>query len=228
MLAPMSHFFSPTYIIAVLIAIAVHEGAHAWMARQLGDHTAEDAGRLTLNPISHLDPLGALMFLFVGFGWAKPVPVNPLHFRHPKRDMALTAFAGPASNFLLALGVFVALSLLSGTSPLSIGGLLRDAEAATPVLTVSLRILRDLLFVNLALMAFNLFPVAPLDGSSVLRMFIPLRYEARYEDFLRIGPFVLLGLILLENFLPVRILSVWVFGIMQAVLSFFASVMFFL
>ncbi len=220
----MLHFFSPTYIISVLIAIAVHECAHAWSARRLGDHTAEQAGRLTLNPLSHIDPLGALMFLFVGFGWAKPVPVNPLHFRFPKRDMALTAFAGPISNLLLAFLVFLGIALIGGASPASIGGLLSDAESASPALTILLQILRDSLFVNLALMAFNLFPVSPLDGSSVLRMFIPLRYEERYDDFVRIGPFVLLGLILLENFLPVRILSTWVFGIMQAVLSGFAAV----
>lgn len=218
----MSHFFSPTFIISVLMAIAVHEAAHAWMARRLGDHTAEEAGRLTLNPISHIDPLGALMFLFVGFGWAKPVPVNPLRFRFPKRDMALTAFAGPLSNFLFAFVLFASIALLAGVSPASVGGLLRDAETASPVLTVLLQILRDSLFVNLALMAFNLFPVAPLDGASVLRLFIPLHLEERYDDFIRIGPFVLLGLILLENFLPIRILSVWVFGIMQAVLSGFA------
>lgn len=220
----MSHFFSPTYIISVLIAIAVHECAHAWMARRLGDHTAEDAGRLTLNPLSHIDLLGALMFLFVGFGWAKPVPVNPLHFRYPKRDMALTALAGPLSNFFLAFVVFLGVFLIAGTGPESIGGLLRDGQTGNPVLTILLQILRDSLFVNLALMAFNLFPVAPLDGASVLRIFIPLHWEEKYDDFIRIGPFVLLGLILLENFLPIQILSVWVFSIMQAVFSGFAVV----
>jgi Zn-dependent protease len=96
-------------------------------------------------------------------------------------------------------------------------------QAAQPMLTVTLQILRDLLFVNLALMAFNLFPVAPLDGSSVLRLFIPVWLEDRYDDFLRIGPFVLLGLILLESFLPVRILSVWVFSIIEFVLRLFGD-----
>lgn len=220
----MTHFFSPTYIISVLIAIAVHEWAHAISANRLGDPTAENEGRLTLNPISHLDPLGALMFLFVGFGWAKPVPVNPLNFRHPKRDMALTAFAGPLSNFILALFSFLGLFLLVGGSPENIGALLNRPETGSPGLVIVLQILRDLIFVNLALMAFNLFPVAPLDGSSVLRLFIPRSFDERYEDFLRIGPFVLLGLIIVESFLPVRLLSGWVFTIMQSVLTFFDAI----
>ncbi len=82
-------FLQPTYIIAILIAISVHEWAHAITANRLGDPTAEQQGRLTLNPIAHIDPIGAIMFLVVGFGWAKPVPVNPLYFKHPNRDMAL-------------------------------------------------------------------------------------------------------------------------------------------
>lgn len=213
-------FIRPTFIIAILVAIAVHECAHAYAANKLGDPTAERAGRLTLNPLAHLDLIGSIMFLVVGFGWAKPVPVNPLHFRHPKRDMAITAFAGPLSNLIAAAIAFFAIFLLSGSTIPSIEGLLAAPRGAAAI-SVLLAILRDSLFVNLALMAFNLFPVAPLDGSSIVRIFIPLRMEERYEEFIRIGPWILLGLLLFESFLPVPLLSGWVFGIMNGVLNAF-------
>lgn len=216
-------FIRPTFIIAILVAIAVHECAHAYAANKLGDPTAERAGRLTLNPLAHLDLVGSIMFLVVGFGWAKPVPVNPLHFRHPKRDMAITAFAGPLSNLIVAAIAFFAIFLLTdGVTP-SVGGLF-SAPSGTTGMTVLLAILRDSLFVNLALMAFNLFPVAPLDGSSIVRIFIPLRMEERYEDFIRIGPWILLGLIIFESFLPIPLLSGWVFGIMEGVLNVFGFI----
>lgn len=214
-------FLRPTYIIAILIAITIHECAHAYAARRLGDHTAEDQGRLTLNPVSHIDPLGALMFLVVGFGWAKPVPVNPLHFRNPNRDMAITAIAGPVSNLLVAIISFALLALLGGIGGGSVLSLLDGDTAASPAMTVAMQILDDSLFVNLALMAFNLFPVAPLDGSSVLRIAIPRQFQDRYEDFIRVGPWILLGLILFESFLPFPILSLWVHSIMDAVYSVF-------
>ena len=217
-------FLRPTYIISILIAIAVHEWAHAMSARKLGDPTAEIAGRLTLNPISHIDPIGALLFITVGFGWAKPVPVNPSYFRHPKRGMAITALAGPVSNFILAFLSFMGVLLLSGGASGSIMGLLETSTAANPFLTVFQQIFRDSLFVNLALMAFNLFPIAPLDGSNIVQMFVPAHLEDRYHDFVRAGPFLLLGLILLETFLPIQILSGWVFGIMQGVLTLFGAV----
>lgn len=219
----MTPFIRPTYIIAILIAISVHEWAHAYAANKLGDPTAEREGRLTLNPIAHIDLLGALLFLTVGFGWAKPVPVNPLYFRHPKRDMAITAFAGPLSNLLVAAVAFFAVFFLSGSVTPTIDGLL-DAPRGAAALTVLLAILRDSIFVNLALMAFNLFPVAPLDGSSVIRIFIPLRLEERYEEFLRIGPWVLLALLLFESFLPVRLLSGWVYTIIETVLATFGFI----
>lgn len=216
----MTPFIRPTFIIAILIAISIHEWAHAYAANKLGDPTAEREGRLTLNPIAHIDLLGALMFLIVGFGWAKPVPVNPLYFRHPKRDMAITAFAGPLSNLILAAVTFFAIFFLAGSTVPSAEGLL-DAPRGAAAMTVLLAILRDLLFVNLALMAFNLFPVAPLDGSSIIRIFIPLRLEERYDEFVRIGPWILLSLLLFESFLPIPLLSGWVHTIINTVLDAF-------
>lgn len=217
----MTPFLNPTYIISILIAISVHEWAHAVTAHRLGDPTAEREGRLTLNPLSHLDPIGALMFLFVGFGWARPVPVNPAFFRHPKRDMAITALAGPVSNLILAFIAFTILALLTNAQSLSIFDLLDPGNGLSPGMKVATQILGSSLFVNLGLMAFNLFPLPPLDGSNILRMFIPYRLEDRYEEIMRVGPFILLALILFESILPIPLLSGWVHGIMGAVLWVF-------
>lgn len=218
-------FLSPTYIIAILIAISVHEWAHAFTADRLGDPTPRDHGRLTINPIAHLDILGALMFLIVGFGWAKPVPVNPAYFKHHKGGMALTAIAGPLSNLILAFIAYAMLTVIATRDPASVADLLRGGTTASPSLTILLMVLQGSLFVNLALMAFNLFPIAPLDGSNVLRLFIPLRYEDRYEDFVRVGPYILLFLLLFESFLPFPLLSSWVRWIMEAVFNAFALVL---
>lgn len=218
-------FLSPTYIIAILIAISVHEWAHAFTADRLGDPTPRDHGRLTINPIAHLDILGALMFLIVGFGWAKPVPVNPAYFKHHKGGMALTAIAGPLSNLILAFIAYAVLTVIATRDPASVADLLRGGTTASPSLTILLMVLQGSLFVNLALMAFNLFPIAPLDGSNVLRLFIPLRYEDRYEDFVRVGPYILLFLLLFESFLPFPLLSSWVRWIMEAVFNAFALVL---
>lgn len=217
----MFSFLTPTYIIAVLIAISVHEWAHAFVADKFGDPTPGQAGRLTLNPIAHLDLLGAIMFLVIGFGWAKPVPVNSSYFRHPKRELSLVALAGPMSNLVLAFVAFLLLFLITHVHAFSVDSLLGNVTGASPGWTILLQVLTDSLFVNLALMAFNLLPVAPLDGSNIVRQFIPYRFEDRYEDFVRIGPYILIALILVEMFLPVHILSVWVFGIMQFVLNIF-------
>ena len=216
-------FLNPAYILSVIIAISVHECAHAFTASRLGDPTADHAGRLTLNPLAHLDPLGAMMFLIVGFGWAKPVPVNPTYFRHPKRGMALTALAGPLSNLLLACLAFAGLLILGGMHGGSAFDLLSPAAGTATGMRLLRQILGTSLFVNLALMAFNLFPIAPLDGSNILRLFIPWQYEHKYEDIMRMGPFILIGLIISESFLPIRILSGWVYGIMGIVLSAFSS-----
>jgi len=217
-------FLNPTYIIAILIAISVHEWAHAFTADRLGDPTPRDFGRLTINPIAHIDLLGALMFLVVGFGWAKPVPVNPAYFRRHKAGMALTAIAGPLSNLILAFAAYALMSLIAIHNPGSVSDLLNGTPTSSPILSIFLMILQGSLFVNLALMAFNLFPIAPLDGSKVLQLFIPLQYEDQYEDFLRIGPFILIGLLLFESFLPFPLLSSWIRWIMEAVFNGFSMV----
>jgi Zn-dependent protease len=167
----------------LLLAVTVHEVAHGWVAERLGDPTARLAGRLTLNPLPHIDPLGALAFVLAGFGWARPVPVNARNLRRPVRDMACVAAAGPLSNFVVA---FLGLVLLVLTSRLV------DAPfVARPVAGM----LRYVYTFNLGLAIFNLIPLPPLDGGHFLPYFFPRRswpLLARLEQY---GPLILLLLV---------------------------------
>lgn len=174
--------------VPVLMAITFHEVAHGYVANLLGDPTARLAGRLTINPIKHLDVLGVLAFLVTRMiGWAKPVPVDPRYFRKPRRDMMLVALAGPVMNFLLAVACAVALRLLVVMA----GGVVPG--------TVAYQVVRPLasmcaagVSVNLALGIFNLLPVPPLDGSNILAFFLPPQTAWRYMAFGRWGFFLLL------------------------------------
>lgn len=216
-------FLNPIFILSILIALSVHEWAHAVAADRLGDSTARESGRLTFNPISHLDPIGTILFLTVGFGWGKPVPVDHRYFRHPKRDMAITAIAGPLSNLILAFLAFLGLRFTGAAfEPDSLfqlfsgfGGVFQNFLS---------QFLLSSVFVNLGLMAFNLLPIAPLDGSKALQMFIPYRYEEQYEDFMRFGPYFLLFLLVVERFMQFSILSSWIGGIMEGVLRIFVTI----
>ena len=155
----------------VLCVLPLHEFAHGWVACKLGDPTAKNAGRLTLNPFKSLDPLGALAILLVGFGWAKPVPVNPRYFKNPKRGMALTALAGPLSNLLAALlGAFLATGLAAGSAR-------HGFNAATYFI---FQVLYYYVVVNISLAVFNLVPVPPLDGSRIVGMFLSDRALAAF------------------------------------------------
>ena len=193
----MTHL-TPPFIIAMLIALTVHEWAHGYTAYLLGDSTAKYEGRLTLNPLAHLDLLGTLLFLTVGFGWAKPVPIDPRAFRHPKRDTTLTALAGPASNLILA---FLTVGIVAGASLFGF-----SVESSR----FGMELFQSMLFLNLGLMAFNLLPIAPLDGSKILAMFIPMKHEEVYERFLARGPMILLGLLIAERVLQIPLIIGWV------------------
>jgi len=167
----------------LLLAVTVHEVAHGWVAERLGDPTARLAGRLTLNPLSHIDPLGALAFVLAGFGWARPVPVNARNLRRPVRDMACVAAAGPLSNFVVA---FFGLVLLVLTARLV------DAPFVARPVTGMLRFVYTF---NLGLAIFNLIPLPPLDGGHFLPYFFPRQswpFLARLEQY---GPFILLLLV---------------------------------
>ena len=168
-----------TRVLAVLLCLTVHETCHGLAAYALGDPTARDRRRLSLNPLRHIDWLGLAMMLAVGFGWAKPVPVDPRHFKRPKQGMALTALAGPASNFLLALLAMALSRVIYQYFPYSRGGALAFEF-----------LLYTLAPLSIGLGLFNLLPIPPLDGSKVLGAFLPdttyfglMRYE-RYGMFL--------------------------------------------
>ena len=158
-------FFFLIWLTALALAVAVHEFAHAWAADRLGDPTPRLAGRLTLNPLAHLDPLGTLMLLIARIGWGKPVPVDPFNLRHPRRDSALISLAGPAANLLFAL----LLSLLLRLTPSALLFLL----------------LTPLLVLNVSLAVFNLIPIPPLDGAKIFLGLLPPRQAAEWENLFR-------------------------------------------
>lgn len=185
----------------LLIAFPVHELSHGLVALLLGDRTAKNAGRLTLNPLRHLDLLGTICLIFFRFGWAKPVPVNPNNFKNRKTGMALTAFAGPMSNLLLA-----ALSMLLIKLLLPVYGL------QTTVLYVVLQFLYYSAIINIGLFVFNLIPVPPLDGSRIVMLFLPGRAELffeRYGAFFQLGLLVLLFMGFLDNPLSTMVGNVY-------------------
>ena len=208
------------WVVPIVFSIVLHEVAHGWMAYRLGDPTARMDGRLSLNPIAHLDPIGTLMFFVIGFGWAKPVPVDPRYFKNPKRDMTLVALAGPLTKFITAfICFFILILVMKGSIGTSAMGLLGEPANGSVIVTLFEQILGSCIFVNLALMAFNLLPVAPLDGSKILHAFIPTRYEHEYMTFMQRGPVILLILIFAGIVFKIPILSAWVFGIMQPILG---------
>lgn len=170
--------------IALLTAIPVHESAHAWVSWKLGDPTAKNAGRISLNPLHHFDLLGALCMLLVGFGWAKPVPIAATwNFRHPKRDMAVSAAAGPVSNLLLGFLCTIAYKFVYYLAP------------ATTAWSFVGSVLYTMILCNISLAVFNLLPVPPLDGSRIFNIFLPQRAYfgiMRYEKYIMIALFVLL------------------------------------
>jgi len=174
-------------VAAVLLCIIVHELCHGAAARLLGDPTATRAGRLSLNPLRHIDPVGFLMMLIAHVGWAKPVPVDMRYFKHPKRDMALTALAGPVSNFLMA---FAALGIGSMLYPFA-------ADNGMPALAYILLFLCYIAVLSVGLGLFNLIPIPPLDGSRVLFSLLPDRL---YLRLMRWERYLMLGVIALAYF----------------------------
>lgn len=193
---------------AILVAITFHEYAHGWVAFRFGDPTARAAGRLTLNPLSHLDPVGTVMLFLVHFGWARPVPVDPRYFRDPKGTMVWVAAAGPVTNMALAF-----------VSGLAVTALLVYGSAETPGMAAVATMLILSLKINLALAVFNLLPIPPLDGSKVLHGLLPPRYEYLSRDLERYGPWVLVGLIILGRMTGVSVF--WMF--MGPFVNFFSS-----
>ncbi len=177
-------------LVPVWLSLTVHEFAHAWSAFKLGDTTAREQGRLTLNPLSHIDVFGTLILPLLGvpFGWAKPVPVNPLRFDRRysmRKGMLITAAAGPISNLLLALIVAVILGVQLRLDP----GSLHGGSPFTLLLVMMMQI-------NVALAIFNLLPIYPLDGSRIADGVMPDRLRPQWDKFCRIAPFLLIAVFL--------------------------------
>ena len=202
-----SGFFRLTVLImfALVTAITIHEFSHALVATALGDNTARRLGRLSLNPMRHLDPGGALMMFIAGFGWGKPVPVDPRQLSRGHTGTALVAAAGPLSNlmfaFLLAIpfkmGVLVPASLsLNRAAHVMTGGL---SDGVADILAL-------VIFFNLLLGVFNLLPLAPLDGSRVLAGFVPKEHTATYAKLQRSGPGLLVAIIMIDFALGLGVL----------------------
>jgi len=190
----------------ILLALSIHEFSHAWAAHRLGDPTAKQRGRLTLDPLKHVDPIGLVLLFLVHFGWAKPVPVDPRNFRRPRRDMALVALAGPASNLLSALLVtpFVRTGWL-GRLP----GPLAQLDTLVTLFFL----------ISLVLAIFNLFPLPPLDGWNLLRL--GLRDPDLEHRLIQLGPILLLVLIFVLPSLGLDLIGLWIrvpFGILSRIL----------
>lgn len=181
MLEILAGVFASLFV--VFCTLPFHEYAHALVATKLGDQTARLSGRLSLNPMRHIDPLGALMIVLVGFGYAKPVPVNPRNFKNPKVGMALTALAGPGANLLMAI-VFLLLKNIILLFPTS-----------NPIVLALAYFFIFAASINIGLAIFNLLPIPPLDGSRILQLIIPSKYYFKflqYERYVVIVVFVLL------------------------------------
>jgi Zn-dependent protease len=167
----------------ILLALTVHEFSHGYVALMMGDPTAKNNGRLTLNPVAHIDPFGFLMLIFAGFGWAKPVPVNPMYFSDRRRGTLLVSLAGPASNIVMAIALTVLLGLIirfAGNISFTIQQLFLSAIS-----------------INLVLAVFNLFPIPPLDGSKIVMSLFPSRFEQTFHEMERYSMILLILLLFL-------------------------------
>ncbi len=207
----------PMEVLIILLPILIfslcfHEFSHGYIAYKLGDHTAARNGRLTLNPIAHLDPIGSLMILFVGFGWAKPVPVNPVNFSNPRIDMMKVAFAGPASNLILAFTGGLIMRLVN------ILGLLQSE--------MFIQTLYFFIFINISLAVFNMIPVAPLDGSQIFGNMISKNNPELALKLQMYGPKILMGVILIGMVTPFSVLGFLMMPFVKMFMYLFTGISF--
>ena len=207
----------PMEVLIILLPILIfslcfHEFSHGYIAYKLGDHTAARNGRLTLNPLAHLDPIGSLMILFVGFGWAKPVPVNPVNFSNPRIDMMKVAFAGPASNLILAFTGGLIMRLVN------ILGLLQSE--------MFIQTLYFFIFINISLAVFNMIPVAPLDGSQIFGNMISKNNPELAWKLQMYGPKILMGIILIGMVTPFSILRFLMMPFVKIFMYLFTGISF--
>ena len=198
-----------TRIIVLLTAFSVHEFAHAWTANYFGDSTPRINGRLTLNPLAHLDPMGSLLLVVAGFGWAKPVPVNPYTLRRSAPSaMMWVAFAGPLSNFLMALLAAIPFRL----NLITLDDLYASfAAQGSSFLPTPAGFLWEFITINLILMLFNLIPIPPLDGDKIVEFFLPDAWKGRMAQIRPYGPMILILLFMVGPYLGLDVLG-WILG----------------
>ncbi|HMN11665.1 MAG TPA: site-2 protease family protein [Bellilinea sp.] len=177
-------------VVVLIVAFTIHEFAHAFIADSFGDDTPRNAGRLTLNPLAHLDPFGSLLLLLAGFGWAKPVPVNPNNFKkNANLGMMLVSIAGPASNFIMA----ALAALLLRFDVVQPGA----SSSLSKILPSPYQVVNEFVIINLVLLLFNLIPLSPLDGEKVAQYFAPPFIANFYERIRPFGPYALLALFII-------------------------------
>lgn len=212
-------------LVPLVFAITIHEAAHGYMAYWLGDNTAKNLGRLSLSPIRHIDPIGTIavpLGLFVLstltgsglflFGWAKPVPFDPRNFRNPRKDIALTAFAGPASNFIQAFIWAIVLVIVSG---------MESAYSNGPTIAKGLQIMAQYgVLINVFLMVLNLMPIPPLDGGRIATMLLPYNLSQQLAKVEPYGIWIILGLLYL-GLLPLNLLSGMIVKFILSILGIF-------
>jgi Zn-dependent protease len=198
--------------IVLLFSLTVHETAHAWTADRLGDPTARLLGRVSLNPIVHIDPIGTIVFPLIALasnvpliGWAKPVPVNSSRLGHPRRDFVLVAAAGPASNLIMAFGAATAMAVLP-ISPVVLG----EPNVSVPIASL----LNSAIQLNLLLAVFNMIPIPPLDGGNVLAGLLPVHLARQFDRIRPYGVLLIYALILTDGYYylvitPYRFLRSW-------------------
>jgi Zn-dependent protease len=202
-------------LIAIIISLAFHEWAHAYAAYKLGDPTARNLGRMTINPLAHIDIIGFLALLLVRFGWAKPVPINPRNFKKPRRDEIIVSVAGVCTNLLLAfiaLGIGIAFGVLLVYD----GYLFSDGKFMGMLAS-------NFVFINLALFVFNLIPVPPLDGYHVLQNLLIRHINYRFFAFIERYSFVILIVLLMSGF-TTTLLSWVVTGLLNGMAQFFTII----
>ena len=198
------------WLVAILFALTVHEFAHALAAAMQGDPTAKLMGRLTFNPLAHIDTIGLLSLLLVGFGWGKPVPVNPIYFKNKKWGDTIVAFAGPLANFISIIVFGIILRIVIFTEILDPGNLL-------------ISFLFFVIMINTVLGVFNLIPLPPLDGSHILFNILPSQFNELKYKLAKNGPWLLLTLIMADRFLGIGLLS----GLFNFFQSFIYRIIFF-